>query len=41
MGTLGYCLALLLRPPLGAVRVGLDLTRLLGIRRADLWWVIS
>jgi hypothetical protein len=30
-----YRLVLLLRPPLGAVRVGLDLTRLLEIHRAD------
>jgi hypothetical protein len=33
-------LALLLRLPLGAVRVGLDPTCLLGICRADSRWVI-
>jgi hypothetical protein len=39
-GTRGYRLALLLRPPLGTVCVGLDPMRLLVIRRADLWWVV-
>jgi hypothetical protein len=33
-------LALLLRPPLGAVHVGLDPTRLLGIRHANPRWVV-
>jgi hypothetical protein len=40
MSTQGYRLVLLLHPALGAVRVGLDPTRLLGIRRTDPWWVI-
>jgi hypothetical protein len=40
MGTQSYRLALLLHTPLGAVCVGLDLTCLLGMRRADSRWVI-
>jgi hypothetical protein len=39
-GTRGYRLALLLRPPLGTVCVGLDPTCLLGIRHADPGWVV-
>jgi hypothetical protein len=39
-GTRGCRLALLLRPPLSAVCVGLDLTCLLGIRRTYPGWVV-
>jgi hypothetical protein len=39
VGARRYCLALLLRPPLAAIRVGLDPMCLLGIRHANSQWV--
>jgi hypothetical protein len=39
-GTRGYRLALLLRPPVSAVCVGLDPSCFLGVLCADLRWVV-
>jgi hypothetical protein len=39
-GTRGYRLALLLRPPVSAVCVGLDPSCLLGVRCTDPQWVV-